>query len=408
MGRTSIYLPGPGADSTQPNLVPDAAVRGDFLFTGGVAGYDADGKLSDSPETQAERVYERIAAILKASGFTKDDIGHWFVWSPVRLSNIKAVNPKWAEWFPNQADRPARHALARELDPNMAYRIEIIGVKNVHRKSFEIKGPYHTGGSGIPHFMPFGATMGDVLFTGPTYGMDVEMTALGQTPLEQAQLCEARNQDLYDLTGHSTDNIAQMFVWFNDDGVSRDAAVKYTDVLFPNKADRPAIHYIDAKLPGGNFISGQLASGRTATEEEDKGKNWQFLIQYDIILAGNAKRRAINVPSVEVMDGASGVPAGIVAGNLAFTSVILGGRGALEAQTEKAFADAVAVIKAGGFDAADIGHAYVWYRDHSARETVDKVFAKQFSDADQRPARHCLSGKLPEGALVGVELTAAR
>ena len=35
MGRTSIYLPGPGADSTQPNLVPDAAVRGDFLFTGG-------------------------------------------------------------------------------------------------------------------------------------------------------------------------------------------------------------------------------------------------------------------------------------------------------------------------------------------------------------------------------------
>ena len=404
MARLSIYLPGPGADSTRQNLVPDAAVRGDYLFTGGVAGYSADGTLSDSPETQAERVYDRIAAILKAANFTKSDIGHWFVWSPVRLSNIKAVNPKWIEWFPTDNDRPARHALARELDPNMAYRIEIIGVKNGHRRSFEIKGPYHTGGSGIPHFMPFGTTMADVLFTGPTYGMDVEMTALGQTALEQAQLCEARNQDLYDLTGHSSDNIAQMFVWFHDDE-SRKVAIAYTDVLFPDKNDRPAIHYIDAKLPGGNFISGQLASGRAATEEEDKGKNWQFLIQYDIILVGNAKRRAITVPGVTAMDGA---PAGVAMGNLAFTSVILGGSGSLEAQTTKAFDDARAVIKAAGFEDADIGHAYVWYADHSARDTVDQVWAKQFPIAEQRPARHCLSGRLPEGALVGVELTAAR
>jgi 2-iminobutanoate/2-iminopropanoate deaminase len=404
MARISIYLPGPGADSTQQNLVPDAAVRGDYLFTGGVAGYSADGTLSDSPETQAERFYDRMAAILKATNFTKDDIGHWFVWSPVRLSNIKAVNPKWIEWFPTDNDRPARHALARELDPNMAYRIEIIGVKNAHRRSYEIKGPYHTGGSGIPHFMPFGTTIGDVLFTGPTYGMDVEMTALGQTVHEQAQLCEARNQDLYDITGHSTDNIAQMFVWFHDEE-SRQVAIKYTDVLFPDKNDRPAIHYIDAKLPGGNFISGQLASGRAQTEEEDKGKNWQFLIQYDIILVGNAKRHEIAVPGVSVMDGA---PAGVAMGNLAFTSVILGGSSSLEAQTTKAFEDARAVIKAGGFEDADIGHAYVWYADHRARETVDRVWAKQFPNADTRPARHCLSAKLRESALVGVELTAAR
>jgi 2-iminobutanoate/2-iminopropanoate deaminase len=408
MARISIYLPGPGADSAQPNLVPDAAVRGDYLFTGGVAGYNADCTLSDSPETQAQRVYDRIAAILKAANFTSGDIGHWFVWSPVRLSNIKAVNPKWAEWFPTVNDRPARHALSRELDPGMAYRIEIIGVKNARRRSFEIKGPYHTGGSGIPHFMPFGTTLGDVLFTGPTYGMDVEMTALGQTAYEQAELCEKRNQDLYDLTGHTTDNIAQMFVWYHD-YASREAAITYTDVLFPNPNDRPAIHYIDANLPGGNFISGQLASGRTATEAEDKGKNWQFLIQYDIIAVGNAKRRPITVAGVQVMDGANGaVPAGVAIGNLCFTSVILGGSGSLEEQTANAFENARAVITAGGFDAADLGHAYVWYAGHSARETIDHVWAKQFPDADQRPARHCLTGKLPAGALIGVELTAAR
>jgi 2-iminobutanoate/2-iminopropanoate deaminase len=263
--------------------------------------------------------------------------------------------------------------------------------------------------------MPFGTTMGDVLFTGPTYGMDVEMTGLGQTARDQAELCKLRNQDLYDLTGHSIDNVAQMFVWYNNEA-SRQAAIAYTGELFPDKSDRPAIHYIDAELPGGNFISGQLASGRKQTQEDDKGKNWQFMIQYDNVVVGNAKRRRINAAGIEPMDGADGaVPAGVVAGNLCFTSVILGNRSrsgaaatSLEEQATNAFENARAVVTAGGFDPADIGHAYVWYTDHSARETVDSVWAKQFPDAAQRPARHSLSAKLPPGALIGIELTAAR
>jgi 2-iminobutanoate/2-iminopropanoate deaminase len=259
---------------------------------------------------------------------------------------------------------------------------------------------FHTGGSEIPHFMPFGTTMGDILFTGPTYGMDGPTYKVGDTPFEQAQLCEKLNQELYDLTGHTSDNLAQMFIWYHDEA-SREAAIKYTSIAFPNAKNRPAIHYIQSPLPGGDLGN------------DVKG---QFFIQYDIIGVRNEKRRVIDVPGIQVMDGEGGaVPAGVAVGNLCFTSVVLGHDAqngvlpdTLEEQVAAAFDNARAIIEAGGFKLTDIGHAYVWYNDHAARDTVDKVWARQFPDSDQRPARHCLVGNLPPNVLVGVELTAAK
>jgi 2-iminobutanoate/2-iminopropanoate deaminase len=277
-------------------------------------------------------------------------------------------------------------------------RVEIIAVKKAPRTSYEVEHVFHTGGSNIPHFMPFGTTMGDILFTGPTYGMDGPTFKVGETPYEQAELCATLNQELYRRTGHTVDNLAQMFVWYHDEA-SHEAAIKYTDVLFPNAKDRPAIHYIQSPLPGGDLGNGV------------KG---QFFIQYDIIGVRNGKRRVIDVPGIRVLDGA-GVPAGVAMGNLCFTSVVLGHDprtgvlpDSLEEQTAAAFDNARAVVEAGGFDSADIGHAYVWYGSLAARDTVDNVWSRQFPDVDQRPARHCLVGNLPPKVLVGIELTAAK
>jgi hypothetical protein len=108
--RKSIYLPGPAAnDSSQRHFVPDAAIRGDVLFTGGVAGFSEDGSLAETHEVQAERIFARLAKILDVAEFSSLDIGHWFIWTPDRLkrtgdsttfSKIMPINPLWAEWFP--------------------------------------------------------------------------------------------------------------------------------------------------------------------------------------------------------------------------------------------------------------------------------------------------------------------
>lgn len=412
MTRKSIYLPGPGtSDSAQPHLVPDAAVRGRMLFTCGVAGFNVEGKLPDSNEAQAELIFERIDSILQAADFSREEIGHWFNWAPDRLvglskpgSKIGPINPPWERMFPDIRSRPARHALARALDPGMHYRVEIIGVKNAPRKSYEISEQvFHTGGTEIPGFMPFGTTMGDILFTGPTFGMDSANGFLGDDPYLQAKMCDDRNHDLYRLTGHTLDHVAQMFVWYHD-AKSREAAMKYTEVMFPNPSDRPAIHYVYSQLP-------YLIPLKIYNEKEG-----QFLIQYDMILVSGQKRKVINLPNTKPMDGVAGsVPSGVAMGDLCFTSVCLGQdprtgelKGSIQDQTRQALRNAQAVVEAAGFDARDIGHVYVWYRSHDLRGDVDKVWAEIYPDPDQRPTRHCVVGDLPADALVGAEITAAR
>jgi enamine deaminase RidA (YjgF/YER057c/UK114 family) len=238
--------------------------------------------------------------------------------------------------------------------------------------------------------------MGDLLFTGPTYGMHPETRKVGADARSQAELCARSNQELYDLAGHALENVAQMFVWYHD-APSRVAALQYTEVLFPDPGDRPAIHYIHSNLP---FWAAEVQG--------------QFLVQYDIISVRNARRSVINLPGVRPMDAGS-TPAGVAIGNLCFTSVCLGQdprtgdrAPSLAEQTELAFRNALAVVGAAGFAPADVGHAYVWYGDHAAREVVDEVWARVFARPDDRPARHCVIADVPDGALVGVELTAAR
>jgi len=401
MANDTIYLPGPAAnDSTQRHLVPDAAVRGDLLFTGGVAGYDPTGRLPETHDEQAALVYERIGSILELAGFSPDEIGHWFIWAPDRHSRIGPINPHWERLFPDIESRPARHALARQLDPGVHYRIEIIAVKNAQRRSYEINDRvYHTGGTATPGFMPFGTAMGDILFTGPTYGMYAATRRMGETAYKQAELCLECNQELFKLTGHSLENMAQMFVWYHD-AESREAAKQFTEIMFPDRQDRPAIHYIYSQLPYW-------------PDPEVQG---QFLIQYDIIGVRGARRRVINLPGIRPVDGDQGEgPAAVVMGNLCFTAVCLGQdprtgelAGSLEQQVRHAFGNALALIETGGFRASDTGHIYVWYQDHGVRETVDRVWAEVFPRMEDRPARHCVVAELPAGALVGVEVTAAR
>ena len=400
MARNAIYLPDLGmSDSTQRHLVPDAVVVGDMLFSGGIAGFDPKtGQLPESNEAQAALVYERIAAVLELSGFSSNEIGHWFVWARDRHTKISAVNPLWEQWFPDIGNRPARHALARQLDPGQHYRIEVIGAKGAHRQSHEVHpNIFHTGGTSTKAFIPFGTTAGDYLFTGPTYGMYPSNRKMGETRYRQAELCHENNMLLYSMTGFTPENLAQMFVWYHD-ADSKTAAVQFTAALFPDPQDRPAVHYIYSQLPYWAAVEAQ------------------FLIQYDIIGLRGGKRTVINVPGVQPLDGSGdAVPAGVSMGNLCFSSVCIGQdpktgelADSLERQTELAFNNARAVVEAGGFSPEDIGHVYVWYPDHSARETVDKVWARVFPKPEDRPARHSLPADLPDGVLVGVEVTAAR
>lgn len=397
MARKSIYLSGSApVDSTKPQLVPDAAVRGDFLYTSGIAGIDASGRLPETNEEQSVEIHRRLMEILKIGGFTTDEVGHYFVWAlerhPVTGGKVtKFINPYWEKMFPDIKSRPARHVLGRVLDPGMHYRLEIIAIKGAKRISFEINDEvYHTGGSTTKGYMPFGVTVGKALYTGPTYGMTLKGRIVPKSALEQAQACQICNDVFYSMAGQSADNLGHMFVWHHD-SESKQAAIAHTEKMFPNRQDRPAIHYLKAHLPYWAEVNGQ------------------FQVQYDNTGIGGERRKAINPPGVGVLDGEGGrLPAGVALGNTLFSSVLTGS-GSFEEQTREAFRNARAVVEAARFEWQDVGHAYVWYDDHAARETVDKVWAEVFPRKEERPARHCiLEPDLPAGTSVGVEIRAAR
>ena len=397
MARKSIYLPGTAAtDSSQAQLVPDAAVRGDFLFTSGIAGFDEAGRLPETNEAQAGHIYERLVQILNLSGFTTEEVGHLFVWAlerhPVVGGKVtKFINPYWEKLFPTMDDRPARHVLGRILDPGMHYKLEIIATRNARRTCFEINDEvYHTGGSVTKRYMPFGITIGNYLYTGPTYGMELKGRKMGETPLRQAQLCQICNEEFYRMAGQSSDNLAHMFVWYHD-AASKQAAMAHTEAMFPDRQDRPAIHYLKAHLPYWAEVSGQ------------------FQIQYDNTGVGGERRKVIDLQGVGVLDGEGGrLPAGVAMGDTLFSSVLTG-NGSFEEQAREAFRNARAVVEAGKFDWRDVGHVYVWYDDHARRETVDKIWAEVFPRKEERPARQCImEPEMAAGSLVGVEVRAAR
>ncbi len=65
-------------------------------------------------------------------------------------------------------------------------------------------------------------------------------------------------------------------------------------------------------------------------------------------------------------------------------------------------------MEAGGFTAADAGHVYAWYQDHSPRDAVDRAGARCFPAWRTGPPRHSVVTDLPEGVPVAVEVTAAK
>lgn len=395
MTRKAIYLPNGNHDSSKSQFIPDAAVRGDFFFSGGAAGFDAAGKLPAENIPQGEKIYARLRELLRAAGFTPEEVGHLFIWAlerhPAVGGKVGWINRYWEEMFPDIHDRPARHVLGRPLDPGIHYRVEILAVKGLRRKCYEVhKNVYHLGGSDTPGYMPFGESIGKYFFTGPTYGMYSANRKVGETAEKQAELCTDLNEQFYKMAGHSKDNLGRLWIWYHDDD-AKVVAIRQTEKSFPDPADRPAVHYLKSQLPYWAEVEGQ------------------FLIQYDNVGVGGARRKVISLPGVSVLDGEGGkIPAAVAMDNLLFGSAITG-KGTLVQQTREALRGARSSVEAGGFAWEDVGHIYVWVSDMKHRDAIDEIWTETFPDPDLRPVRHVIYGpELPAGTDVAIEVTAAR
>jgi 2-iminobutanoate/2-iminopropanoate deaminase len=122
--RQSIYVEGFG----HKNPIPAACRLGNILMSGIVFGLDpATGKAAPTLEEQCALMFRHIRAIMAEAGGSTDDIVKITVWMSDR-SQRAAVNKEWLDMFPDPATRPARQAMAADLDGGKLVQCDFMAV----------------------------------------------------------------------------------------------------------------------------------------------------------------------------------------------------------------------------------------------------------------------------------------
>lgn len=124
MARRSIDIP--NVRHTAP--IPMGARVGNYVFSSGIMGANpATGEIPDDAQQQADFAFQNLRTFLEAAGAKPEDVGHITVY--VKDNKYRElVNKPWLEMFPDEQNRPARHAVETNLARNMLIQLEVIAV----------------------------------------------------------------------------------------------------------------------------------------------------------------------------------------------------------------------------------------------------------------------------------------
>jgi 2-iminobutanoate/2-iminopropanoate deaminase len=124
MNKQSVHVP--GMEHGAP--IPNGAVVGNMIFSSAISGKDAKiGMLSPDADQQAEAMFRNLRQFMESVGGTPDNIGYMKVYLKEEKYR-EAVNRAWLKMFPDEHDRPARHAVKAELRGEALFQIEVIAV----------------------------------------------------------------------------------------------------------------------------------------------------------------------------------------------------------------------------------------------------------------------------------------
>lgn len=122
--RTVIEMPGLSHGAPIPNGVK----IGNVVFSSAISGKNAEtGKVPENPDEQAEVLFRNIHKFMELAGGTPENIGHMTVYLKDEKDR-ESINKAWLKMFPDEHNRPARHALKAELRGGLLFQIELIAV----------------------------------------------------------------------------------------------------------------------------------------------------------------------------------------------------------------------------------------------------------------------------------------
>jgi 2-iminobutanoate/2-iminopropanoate deaminase len=102
---------------------------GNMIFSSGIIGTDpATGTVPEDLESQCVLAFANMKTMVENAGGRVENIGSIKVYMKDR-SQREAVNLPWLEMFPDEDDRPARHAIEYDaFPPGVLVQLEVIAV----------------------------------------------------------------------------------------------------------------------------------------------------------------------------------------------------------------------------------------------------------------------------------------
>ena len=121
--RESINLP----HMAHGAPIPMGCKIGNVVYSSGIGGTNAEGKMPSDPNEQAEQMFENIRQFVEIAGGTPEDIIHVRILMKDR-GQREAINKPWMAMFPDEHSRPARHALETNLGGQFIFQAEVVAV----------------------------------------------------------------------------------------------------------------------------------------------------------------------------------------------------------------------------------------------------------------------------------------
>ena len=109
--------------------IPMGARVGNMIFSSGIIGVDpSTGKVPEDLDSQCVFAFANMKTMLENAGATTKNVGTIKVYMKDR-SQRDAANRPWLEMFPDENDRPARHAIEYDaFPPGVLVQLEIVAV----------------------------------------------------------------------------------------------------------------------------------------------------------------------------------------------------------------------------------------------------------------------------------------
>lgn len=237
----------PGLSHRDP--LPMGCTVGDLFFTSVMTPQDpADGKNATGPVPQIERCFENIASILQQAGGSLDDALHLWVFMSDFTYQPDMVT-EWVRRWPTDGDRPARKTLRYALGGDSLLQAQVTAVLGAgNRTNYELPhGAHHDP-------IPLASRVGRLLMSSGISGTGPNQGGREVPGLEpQIELCQKDMAALMQTAGGSLDNVALVTVLIQD-WASVPVVLRHFDALYPNGNNRPALKFIDWRMPQGMSV----------------------------------------------------------------------------------------------------------------------------------------------------------